>query len=122
MRMINTTNTPFQKRYILSPSVFARFHPTEVQGFPHFQLSMLPKSKSRDIPLSISRHYFVNGSVVVPENGMFNLFSDLHDTVYVRIDFQTKDRSVLQMLIIDRSIVIGCFNYRIAMFLCKLFQ
>lgn len=121
--MINTTNTPFQKRYIFSPSVFARFHPTEVQGSQaHFQLSMLPKSKNRDIPLSISRHYFVNGSVVVPENGMFNLFSDLHDTVYVRINFQTKNRSVLQMVIIDRSIVIGRFNYRIAMFLCKLFQ
>lgn len=53
---------------------------------------------------------------------MLNLASDLYDTVYVRIDFQAKDGSVFQMFVIDRSIVIGCFDNRIIMFLCELFQ
>ena len=72
--------------------------------------------------LAKSRHYFVNGSLIVPENGMLNLASDLYDTVYVSMDFQAKDGSVFQMLVIDRSIVIGCFDNRIIMFLCELFQ
>ena len=72
--------------------------------------------------LAKSRHYFVNGSLIVPENGMLNLASDLYDTVYVSMDFQAKDGSVFQMFVIDRSIVIGCFDNRIIMFLCELFQ
>lgn len=72
--------------------------------------------------LAKSRHYFVNGSLIVPENGLLNLASDLYDTVYVSMDFQAKDGSVFQMLVIDRSIVIGCFDNRIIMFLCELFQ
>ena len=72
--------------------------------------------------LSISRHYFINCSFVVPENGLLNLFSDLHDTVYVSMDFQAKDGSIFQMSVIDRSIVISCFDNRIIMFLCELFQ
>ena len=72
--------------------------------------------------LAKSRHYFVNGSLIVPENGLLNLASDLYDTVYVRIDFQAKDGSVFQMLVIDRRIVIGCCDNRIIMFLCELFQ
>ena len=44
--------------------------------------------------LAKSRHYFVNGSLIVPENDLLNLASDLYDTVYVRIDFQAKDGSV----------------------------
>ena len=67
--------------------------------------------------LAKSRHYFVNGSLIVPENGLLNLASDLYDTVYVSMDFQAKDGSVFQMLVIDRSIVIGCFDNRIIMFL-----
>ena len=63
--------------------------------------------------LAKSRHYFVNGSLIVPENGLLNLASDLYDTVYVSMDFQAKDGSVFQMLVIDRSIVIGCFDNRI---------
>lgn len=137
-------NTPFQKRYVLSPSVFTSSHPPGVRGSQaHFQLSIIPKSTSRNTPmnirkaysgcspshlsifsdtLSISRHYFINGSFVVPENGLLNLFSDLHDTVYVSMDFQAKDGSIFQMSVIDRSIVISCFDNRIIMFLCELFQ
>lgn len=72
--------------------------------------------------LAKSRHYFVNGSVAILENGLLNLASDFYDTVYVRIDFQADNRCVFQMLVIDRSIVIGCFDNRIIMFLCELFQ
>ena len=72
--------------------------------------------------LAKSRHYFVNGPVDIPENGLLNLFSDLHDTVYVCIDFQAKDGSIFQMSVIDRRIVIGRFHSRIAVFLCKQFQ
>ena len=44
-------NTPFQKRYVLSPSVFTSSHPTEVRGSQaHFQLSIMPKSTSRNTP------------------------------------------------------------------------
>ena len=66
--------------------------------------------------LAKSRHYFVNGSFVVPENGLLNLFSDLYDAVYVSIDYQAKAGSVFQMLVIERSIVIRCFYIRIIMF------
>jgi len=132
-----TINTPFQKRYVLSPSVFTSSHPTEERGSQaHFQLSIIPKSMNRNTPmnirkaycgcspshlsifsdtLSISRHYFVNGPVAILENGLLNLASDLYDTVYVRIDFQAKYGSVFQMVVIYRSIVIGCFNNRIIM-------
>lgn len=72
--------------------------------------------------LAKSRHYFVNGSLIVPENGLLNLASDLHDTVYVCMNFQADNRCIFQMFVIDRSIVIGRFYNRIIMFLCKLFQ
>ena len=72
--------------------------------------------------LAKSRHYFVNGSVAILENGLLNLASDLYDTVYVCMDFQADNRCIFQMFVIDRSIVIGRFDNRIIMFLCELFQ
>ena len=72
--------------------------------------------------LAKSRHYFVNGSVTILENGLLNLASDLYYTVYVSMNFQADNRCIFQMFIIDWSIVIGRFDNRIIMFLCKLFQ
>ena len=72
--------------------------------------------------LAKSRHYFVNGPVAILENGLLNLASDLYDTVYVSMNFQADNRCIFQMFVIDRSIVIGRFDNRIIMFLCKLFQ
>ena len=67
--------------------------------------------------LAKSRHYFVNGSVAILENGLLNLASDFYDTVYVRIDFQADNRCVFQMLVIDRSIVMEvCRNARCTSF------
>ena len=63
--------------------------------------------------LAKSRHYFVNGSVTILENGLLNLASDLYDTVYVSMNFQADNRCIFQMFVINWSIVIGRFDNRI---------